>query len=257
MLALSVTGVTAVAADPAAESTTAPRPSQVTGWRARHEEYVRKARTERTQVCFAGDSLTEFWTGTGNPWWSRSFGPLRSACFGLAGDKVQNLLFRLENGELDGPGAALYVVMIGTCNLADSPPNTPAEVTEGIAAVVAAIRTNHPNAKVIVQSILPNGPAPDTPLRQRIVETNRLLASQPFPPGVVFVPLHDEFLNGDGTQRAGLFIDGTHLTLQGYQVWAELILPHIRKALEPPLTGAPTGLRGRAGTSDRRAGRPH
>lgn len=228
------TAEVAVMAEPAAESTVVARPSPLVTWRSRHEEFVRRARSGQSHVFFLGDSLTEFWTSTGVPHWSRHFAPLKAACFGMAGDKVQNLLFRVTHGELDARDAKLYVVTIGTCNLADSPPNAPEDVVKGIAAVIDAIRRKHPDAKVILQSILPNGPDATSGLRRSIVETNRLLASHEFPQNVSFLSIHDEFLAPNGTLRRGLFIDGTHLTLQGYQLWAQLLMRHVTDALEAP-----------------------
>jgi N-acetylglucosamine-6-sulfatase len=49
---------------------------------------------------------------------------------------------------------------------------------------------------------------------------------------VVFLDLQDRFMDEDGTLKAELYTDGTHLTEKGYAVWADAIQPEIDRLIE-------------------------
>ena len=71
-------------------------------------------------VAFYGDSITELWEwqDRGKAIWEEQFikGPYKGICFGYSADCTQHLLWRLENGEMDGIDPKVVVVQIGTNN---------------------------------------------------------------------------------------------------------------------------------------------
>ncbi len=96
---------------------------------------------------------------------------------GFGFDRTQNVLWRLDQGELDGQTPDIAVVMIGTNNLAEGGSvhaSTPAETVEGILAIGG--RLHRQASRVIVMAILPRSTS-DDPLRARIIDANRLLAN--------------------------------------------------------------------------------
>ena len=200
-----------------------PVPAKTVGWSAKLRDHARIAQTDKMRMCFLGDSLTEFWTSTGNPVWARHFAPLPARAFGCAGDRIGNLLYRLEHGELDGAGADIYLVMIGTVDLAKDLELDGKDIAEGIAAVVQTIRSRHARSEIVIQSVLPSGDHPKSGLRTRIREANISLRTMCEADGLLFVDLHDRFLKSDGRLVDALFLDGTHLTLQGYKIWAAVL----------------------------------
>ena len=109
----------------------APRPWNKAAWLAQHDGYVARARQGGIDVLFLGDSITEYFTTRGKDVWDRAIAPLGSvADFGISGDRTQFVLWRAQNGELDGTNARVVVLMIGTNNLASA---TPESIARGVA----------------------------------------------------------------------------------------------------------------------------
>ena len=89
----------------------------------RHEGFVAIAKKGDVDVLFLGDSITDAWGGPGhNPKaagakiFAVEFEPLKAANFGIGGDRTQHVLWRLQNGELDGIRPKVVMLMIGTNN---------------------------------------------------------------------------------------------------------------------------------------------
>lgn len=114
------------------------------GWVKRHEGFVEIAKKGGVDVLFLGDSITDFWRREqtdrqvgGKKIWDREFSGLRTANFGISGDRTQHVLWRLQNGELEGIKPKVVVLMIGTNNTGFerdkvTPRNSPPEVIEGV-----------------------------------------------------------------------------------------------------------------------------
>ena len=116
----------------------------------RHAEFLERARQGDIDCLLMGDSITDWWRRAGLAVYEENFGSLNCANFGIAADRTQGVLWRFANGELDGYTPRLMMLMIGTNNLRfRGPPNTPEEVSMGIAAVVTRFRAKFPEAKVL------------------------------------------------------------------------------------------------------------
>src|SRR3954465_13085315 len=91
-----------------------------------HEEHLRKAKAGQIDVYFAGDSITRRWGATDYPQflenWNKNFFGWNAADFGWGGDTTQNILSRLQNGELDGVNPKVIVLLAGTNNVGSRPP---------------------------------------------------------------------------------------------------------------------------------------
>src|SRR5262249_29036082 len=118
------------------------------GWLKRHEGFVDIAKKGDVNVLFLGDSITDAWGGEGhNPKaagtavWKKIFEPLKAANFGIGGDRTQHVLWRIQNGELDGIKPKVAVLMIGTNNTGQ---DSAAQIAEGITEIVKAIRQKSP-----------------------------------------------------------------------------------------------------------------
>ncbi len=206
----------------------AQRPYGTAAWRARHDGFVARARAGGLDIVFLGDSITDFFATRGAEPWDREIAPLGSvADFGISGDRTQWLLWRVQHGELDGSGARVVVLMIGTNNLAAA---TPADVARGVAAVVAAVRERLPDATVVLNALLPRG-APDDPLRAKLADVNARI--QPLADGsrVRWLDVGPAFLAPDGTIPPALMPDGLHPSAAGYELWAAGLRPLLEGAL--------------------------
>ncbi len=201
------------------------------------KEYLRiKALTGQSfpkapmDLCFLGDSLTAFWPATAPKVWRSEFGKLQVINAGLSGDTTQNILYRVQNGNFHSLQPRVIVLMAGINNLGLDPAVNPAAVARGVAKIVHTLREKSPSSKILVLSLLPSAEAAN-PIRQRIRQTNDLLARLPDGTSVFYFDLHDRFLDKTGALVPGLTLDGTHLTPLGYQVWADAMRPVLIRLL--------------------------
>jgi lysophospholipase L1-like esterase len=199
-------------------------------WVKRHEGFVEIARQGGVDVLFLGDSITDAWRRPapgGKRIWDAHFAPLRAANFGISGDRTQHVLWRLENGELDGIKPKAVVLMIGTNNTGlerdGAPRNTPAETAAGVAAIVKTLRTKQPHAKILLLAIFPRGESPDHPQRRQIAEINAAIAKLADGRNVRFLDIGGRFLDADGTLPKEIMPDFLHPHEKGYEIWAAAI----------------------------------
>ena len=82
--------------------------------------------------------------------WKQNFFGWNAADFGWGADTTQNILWRLNNGELD---PKVIVLLAGTNNVGSGA--TAADVTRGLEAVVRVKQAKAPNAVVVVTGIFP------------------------------------------------------------------------------------------------------
>jgi lysophospholipase L1-like esterase len=222
-----------ISAAPFASANTAivPEPRDA-GWVKRHEGFVEIARQGNVDVLFLGDSITDAWRreppGGGKKIWDATFAPLRAANFGISGDRTQHVLWRLENGELEGIKPKAVVLMIGTNNTGferdqKTARNTPAETAAGVAAIVQKLRTKQPQAKILLLAVFPRGEKPDHPQRKQVAEINAAITKLADGKNVRFLDIGQKFLASDGTLPKDIMPDFLHPNEKGYEIWAAAI----------------------------------
>ena len=199
----------------------------------RHQGFVEEARRGGIECLLIGDSITDWWRRFGLEVYERTFAPLRCANFGIAGDRTQGVLWRMENGELEGYAPKLMMLMIGTNNLSarNRTPNTPAEIAMGIATIVTKFRTTFPDAKVLLLGVFPRGADPSDDYREPIREINELIANLDDGEHVRFMDIGERFLEPDGSISTEVMGDGLHPTARGYEIWAEAVMPTFREMM--------------------------
>lgn len=178
-------------------------------WGFRHAAMIERAHAGNINAIFLGDSIVDGWSDHLS--WERDWVPLRAVDFGLSGDSSEIVLSRVRDGTLDGSGAKVVVLLIGTNDLAAG--ETPDRLARNIGRIVDEATSRLPGVHVVLLGLLPRGPENDA-LRQPIAETNRLLAKMD---GVRFVDLGDVPLS-----------DGLHPSPAGYEAMTQKLLPVIR-----------------------------
>ena len=194
----------------------------------RHNSFVEIARAGNIDLLWVGDSITDWWARFGQETWNQYFAPLRPANFGIAGDRTQGVLWRMQNGELEGFQAKLIILMLGTNNINR---NQPAEIVEGNRLIVEEFRKRQPQAKVLVLGVFPRGREADNPYRQSIREINQGLAGFADNQNVFYMDIGDRFLAADGTLTEEVMPDGLHPNANGYRIWAEAINGRVRELM--------------------------
>lgn len=201
--------------------------SRGTNWVARHERFLREARTEQIDLLFLGDSITDFWRGKaprfGINIWNKYYAPLHAADFGISGDRTQHVIWRIDNGELDGLHPKVIVLMIGTNNSRD---NSPEEIAEGIKVILDKIQVKCPDSKILLLGVFPRNTHKDIPKQIEAPEKINSIISK-FADGkkIIYLNINDKFLGPDGKVPADIMPDFLHPNEHGYQIWADAMNP--------------------------------
>lgn len=147
---------------------------------------------------------------------------------GISGEKSDMLLRRLD--ALDGTQPDTIFVMVGINDLIAQVPEK--SVAQNLEQSVQYLQQQHPEARIIVQSILPHGAERATwegrdQLLQlpndRIQAVNTAIANMADAEGVEYLNLYPLFADGEGALRPDLTTDGLHLSDRGYLVWRTAI----------------------------------
>ena len=196
-------------------------------WRDRHAALLKQAHTDKIDALFLGDSITNFWGGDGARVWAKNFAPLHAANFGIGGDKIGNVLWRIENGELDGLDPRVLVLLIGTNNLPDF---TADEISSGHAELIAELRRRLPDTKLLVLAVFPRVDEWSIPFRAKIAPINETLRRMVEGHDMItYLDIGSVFLSPDGSIAKDVSYDGLHFTEKGYQLWTDAMLPTFRK----------------------------
>jgi len=206
------------------------------GWVRRHEGFVAQAKQGGIDVLFMGDSITDFWRNRGSNVWNQYYAPMHAANFGISGDRTQHVLWRMDNGELDGIHPKVVVLMIGTNNTGNerdkkTPRNSVPEAIEGVQAVVADIRTRLPDSKILLLGIFPRGTL-DDPQRAQVALINTVICKLDDGKMVKFLDIGSKFLDADGTLPKTVMPDLLHPNAHGYQIWADAMNPTLEAMLK-------------------------
>jgi len=209
-----------------------------------HQQYVDLVHKGGIDLLFIGDSITDNMHSAdplhgGKAVWDQYYAPLHAANIGIGADRTQNVLWRLQNGELDGFKAKVIVLLLGTNNVtpANAAPravrNTNADVVAGMKLVVNEIRTRQPQAKLILMAIFPRGRTGDDPYRQPIKEINAELAKLDDGQNIFYTDINDKFLAPDGSIPMDVMPDqpALHPNDKGYHIWADGIIDKIKSLM--------------------------
>jgi len=205
---------------------TATFPSPRVDWVARVYNTNQKAHqiADSIKLVFDGDSITDYWKGTGKAVWEERYGKLNAFDFGISGDRTQHVLWRLTQGQVDGIHPKLIALMIGTNNLGN---NTVEEIADGVKTIVADYQKRCPEATILLQAIFPRAEQPTDPARAKIKAINEVISKLGDDKKVIYIDFGDKFLNPDGTMSKEIMPDFLHPSAKGYQIWADAIQPII------------------------------
>ncbi len=204
------------------------------GWLKRHEGFVAEARKGGVDLLFLGDSITDAWRGkTQKALWDERFAPLKAANFGISGDRTQHVLWRIQNGELEGIQPKAVMLMIGTNNIGQKDPEPAASAVAGVQAIVKEVHAKSPKSKILLLGVFPRSEKPDHAHRAVIKEINAAIAKlDDGGKSVSFLDIGDKFLQPDGSITREVMPDFLHLTPKGYEIWADAVKEPIAKLLK-------------------------
>ena len=220
-----------------------PAPRTDENSRTAHEQLLTKAKQGRIDIYFEGDSITRRWGATDYPEllenWKANFLGWNAADFGWGADRVENILWRVENGELDGVHPKVIVLLAGTNNVGNRVPaegidGAATDIVNGIRELVRAMQSKAPDATVILMGIFPRN---DNMAVVPVIDSvNAKLALLVDGRKIRYLNINDKLAGPDGRLFEGMMNpnDKLHPTVKGYQVWADALKPIFTELLGPP-----------------------
>ena len=192
-------------------------------WQQRHAEMLARHQEFKPDVVIFGDSIIHYWGGEPKapkawspPTWSKCFAGFQISNLGFGWDRTENMLWRIDHGELDGIKPKVIVIKIGTNNTTVD--NSPEYIADGVEAICAAAHAKQPAAKILLLDILPRHD--EKQARPAITEqvSTLLVARLAGVSWLIFRDFGDAFRGADGVPSAKLFADGVHLNAAGYEI---------------------------------------
>jgi len=205
-----------------------------------HAQLLEKAKKGGIDVYFVGDSITRRWGATDYPEllanWKQNFFGWNAANFGWGADRTENILWRVQHGELDGVNPKVIVILAGTNNVGSKPGDAAkvADITRGLKAILDVCRRKAPDATIIMTAIFPRND--DVAVMPEITKINENIARLADGRMVRYLDITDQLADKDGRLFDGVMDerDKLHPTLKGYQIWADALKPILTELLGPP-----------------------
>lgn len=209
--------------------TTTPAPRTDEWWVKMHEKFLgeRKKAVEddSCKLLFLGDSITQGWGG--NATWQKYYTPRGALNFGIGGDRTEHVLWRIQNGEIEGLHPKAVMLMIGTNNAGS---NSADEIAAGVEAIVAELRKSLPDSEILLLGVFPRSEKPDA-TRAKLQKVNDRIAKLDADPKVHYLDIGKAFLEEDGSISKEIMPDFLHLSAEGYERWAKAVEPTLAKLL--------------------------
>jgi beta-glucosidase len=228
LIGCSFTSTAAIAQEVPLHEATKPVPRDA-NWMKRHESFNARAKQGDIVLIFLGDSITAGWEGAGKEVWKKYYGDRKAANMGIGGDRTQHVLWRLDNGNIEGISPKLVVLMIGTNN-SNGDQFTAEQIADGIKAIVGKLRAKLPETKVLLLAVFPRGAMPN-PQREKNAKASELASQMADGKMVHYLDIGPKFLEADGTLSREIMPDLLHLSPKGYAIWAESIEPKVKQLL--------------------------
>ncbi|WP_185155555.1 SGNH/GDSL hydrolase family protein [Rudanella paleaurantiibacter] len=214
------------------------RDASIYDWETRHRAILARLKAKPPRIVFFGNSITHYWAGEpqapiarGTDSWNAMMEPLGVQNMGFGWDRIENVLWRVYHGELDGYTAEQVVLMVGTNNIGL---NTNDDIVAGLKFLGQAIKTRQPTAQLLLIGILPRRNE-----EKRIARLNEDIARIAGELNATFAQPGTVFLGPDGKIDESLFTDGLHPNAQGYRLLADKMRPYLKPIVQPVVQEQP------------------
>ncbi len=199
------------------------------GFMARHAGFLKDKEAALAkgpiQFVLIGDSITDGWRSGGKAALNAAFGQWNPYNIGIGGDQTQHVLWRIDQGELDGiqPNPKAAMIMIGTNNMGSA---TVEEIADAITRIVNKVHEKLPHTKILLLGIFPRGERASDPARAKIKAVNEIISKlDDGGKTVTYLDIGAKFLADDGTLSKDIMPDALHPNARGYQIWADAVKP--------------------------------
>ena len=191
-------------------------------WKARHNEIITLNKKLPPRNVIIANSIIHFWGGEpkdaivrGADSWNRYLAPLDTRNLAFGWDRIENALWRVYHGALDGYKAEHVVLMIGTNNLAI---NTNEEIVAGLKQLVEAVQLRQPGTGILLSGIFPR-----RDMEKRVAGINAAIQKLALAKKATYINPGRVFLKSTGKIDENLFSDGLHPNAAGYSKLAPVL----------------------------------
>lgn len=191
-------------------------------WQLRHQQKCQEVKTvnKKAKILFLGDSITHAWEVEGEQAWQEHFASKHAINLGFSGDRTEHLLWRIQNGELEGLSPDWVVLLIGTNNPGHRH-DTPAQTAAGITSILQEITTRLPTSKVILMAIFPRSRNQAKRMRKAVDETNAIIRHYCNREQILWLNINHHFLTNNGELLESVMPDLLHPNATQYVIWAK------------------------------------
>lgn len=181
----------------------------------------------KIDIVFVGDSITQGWEneGRGKSLYGELCKKYSILNLGYSGQRTENMVWRLENGELDGYRAGLFMVMAGTNN------SEPAEeVAIGVRRILDIIRSRQSQAKILLLPIFPRGKSAEDVWNAKNAKVNAIIRGFADDVNIIWCDFTSRLRDSAGGMSVDLSSDRLHMNEAGYAIWLDHVMPHFQRA---------------------------
>lgn len=196
-------------------------------WMKRHQQKVNLAQKTDPDLVLLGDSITHHWEKSGKQVWQKWFADINTLNLGFSGDRTENVLWRIRNGEISDINPKLVILMIGTNNTGHRM-EAPEDIVKGIEQIIVELQTRLPNSKILLLDIFPRGATAADLARINNAKVNQLLKPLAAEKKIRQINLNSIFLDEAANLPKSIMPDALHPNKTGYQLWAKALAPYIR-----------------------------
>ena len=199
------------------------------GWLKECDDRIAAVQGKPVDIIFIGDSVTqnfiEFpkdgWNSVGGAVWAKYYANRNVLNLGVGSDGTEHILWRLDHQDVKNFMPKVIVLMAGLNDM-----QYPAQdIAAGIKAVLDKCIAMYPSARIVLMGITPNG--------RDVIKTaavNQTIKSYADDLTTTFLDLSPR-MPPQGNGWLGIGGDRTHLTPQGYEIWASALAPRLRDLL--------------------------
>jgi len=224
----------------------APSPSK------RHDKKVIQVKNGKYDLLLIGDSITHSIGELDGKYevfksvWDKYYKPLNSINLGYNGYRTEQILWNLNNGELEFKQAPKAVMLlIGTNNSDDrnfKKAHNPQEIYNGTKAIVDLIKKTYPKIKILVLRIFPRGGDDEKGISPPVFKSSKKciyicheagLLTRELADGkqVYWMDINRIFLLESGKINTKKIWDLLHPSPAGAEAWAKAVRPTLLKLI--------------------------
>ncbi|MDB9952243.1 GDSL-type esterase/lipase family protein [Porticoccaceae bacterium] len=201
-------------------------------WEVRHQSKLQELKQIETgpDILLIGDSITHVWEEAmgsdihAKKIWDDLFSDYQTYNIGYCGDGTENVLWRLQNGEIDGISPQVAILLIGTNNTGLRQ-DSAQETAVGIHSIINELHLRLPKTRILLMAIFPR--TDNAEFHKVNTEINRIIQAQyTRSDRVHYLDINNNFCEEKTREfTCGMLPDGLHLAEEGYRIWAEAMKP--------------------------------